>query len=231
MQYSKTLLVCSALLISSYTPVSAMPLVVINEVVYDGSGSDADDVFTELFGPPGTSLDGYSLTGTNGSSGSVYRSIDFMNTLIPVDGILVLATASASGAVLAARDIVANVDWQNGPDSIQLWDVSGAIVDALQYGDAGIHNYGEGIPAVDVPAGFSLSRDMYATDTNDNAVDFASVALPGPGAGPRILAVPEPPALLLMIIGVAGLVFFNGMAAEPFARIERRAKRVLGTRC
>lgn len=209
MQYSKTFLFCCVLSISSYLPVAAMPMVVINEVVYDGSGSDADDVFTELFGSPGMSLDGYSLTGTNGSSGAVYRSIDFTNTFMPLDGVLVLATASASGAVLAARDFVANVDWQNGPDSIQLWDASGAIVDALQYGDAGIHNSGEGLPAVDVPAGFSLSRDLFATDTNNNAFDFASVAVPGPGVGPRIANVPEPAPLALMMFGFMSLLFFR----------------------
>jgi hypothetical protein len=177
-------------------------MVVINEIVYDGSGSDADDVFTELFGTPGMNLNGYSLTGTNGSTGLVYRSIDLTNTVVPIDGILVLATSSASDAVKAARDHVASVDWQNGPDSIQLLDATGSIVDSLQYGDAGIHNSGEGIPALDVPAGFSLSRDMFATDTNNNALDFASTFTPTPGTGPAILNVPEPSSLLLMTFGL-----------------------------
>ena len=42
---------------------NAAPITVINEVLYDGPGSDADDVFTELFGTPGLALDGWSLTG------------------------------------------------------------------------------------------------------------------------------------------------------------------------
>ncbi len=202
MQFSKTFLFCSVLLISWNTPVSAMPMVVINELVYDGSGSDADDVFTELFGSPGMSLNGYLLTGTNGSTGLVYRSIDLTNTVIPLDGILVLATSSASDAVKAARDYVASVDWQNGPDSIQLLDAAGSIIDALQYGDAGIHNNGEGVPALDVAAGFSLSRDALATDTNNNALDFASLVAPTPGTGPVISRVPEPSSLLLMTLGL-----------------------------
>ncbi len=202
MQYPKTFLFCSILLISWNTPVSAMPMVVINEVVYDGSGSDADDVFTELFGSPGISLNGYFLTGTNGSTGLVYRSIDLTNTVIPFDGILVLATSLASDAVKAARDYVASVDWQNGPDSIQLLDATGSIVDSLQYGDAGIHNNGEGLPALDVAAGFSLSRDAFATDTNNNALDFASSIAPTPGTGPIISNVPEPSSLMLMTFGL-----------------------------
>ncbi len=202
MQCSKTFLFCSVLLISWNTPVSAMPMVLINEVVYDGSGSDADDVFTELFGSPNASLNGYFLTGTNGSTGLVYRSIDLTNTVIPFDGVLVLATSSASDAVKAARDYVASVDWQNGPDSIQLLDATGSIIDSLQYGDAGIYNSGEGMPALDVPAGFSLSRDTFATDTNNNALDFASTFSPTPGTGPAILNVPEPSSWLLMTFGL-----------------------------
>lgn len=206
MQYSKTFLLCSVLLLSWNTPASAVPMVVINEVVYDGSGSDADDVFTELFGSPGLSLNGYFLTGTNGSTGSVYRSIDLTNTVIPLDGVLVLATSFATDAVKSARDYVASVDWQNGPDSIQLLDATGSIVDSLQYGDAGIHNNGEGIPALDVAAGFSLSRDAFATDTNNNALDFVSLNTPTPGMGPVISNVPEPSSLMLMTFGLVSFL-------------------------
>ncbi len=217
MRCSNTLRICVLFVLLSHFPVFAMPSVVINEVVYDGPGSDADDVFTELVGEPGVSLNGYTLTGTNGSSGLVYRSIDFINTVMPLDGVLVLATSSASGAVLAARDLIANVDWQNGPDSIQLRDALGTIVDALQYGDAGIHNLGEGTPAPDVPAGFSLSRDVFATDTHNNALDFAAVAIPGPGAGPRIASVPAPPTFALMICGLIGGLIFHRLAGKRCA--------------
>ena len=205
MRYSNGFLFCAALFGSWAAPVSASPMVLINEVVYDGQGSDKDDVFTELFGNPFLSLDGWSVTATNGSNGVVYRTIDLTQTVIPFDGILVLATSSASGAVLAARDFIASVDWQNGADSIQLLDPAGFVVDALQYGDAGMYNRGEGMPAVDVAGGFSLSRDGFGTDTNNNALDFSSLETPTPGLGPRISSVPEPAALALIGLGMLGL--------------------------
>ena len=152
---------------------AAQAAVVIQEVLYDGPGSDADDVFIELFGSPGTLLDGWSLAGINGLNGDVYRTIDLSGTVIPVDGIFVIATDSASASLAAVRDLVANVDWQNGPDAIRLFEGE-MLIDALQYGDAGIFNAGEGDFAVDVTGATSLSRDPFGTDTNDNAIDFSA---------------------------------------------------------
>jgi hypothetical protein len=181
----------------------ATPFAVINEVLYDGPGSDADDVFTELFGTPGLVLDGWSLAGTNGGNGSVYRTVDLTGGVIPIDGIFLIATADT---VLGGVDLFANVDWQNGPDSIQLLDAFDSIVDALQYGDAGGFNAGEGLPAADAGAGQSLSRDLFATDTNDNLADFTVLASPTPGTGPHLATVPEPGSLLLMTPGLLCLL-------------------------
>jgi len=207
MRYTQGFLFCIALFGFWATPANASPMVVFNEVVYDGPGSDADDVFTELFGNPHLSLDGWSITATNGSNGVVYRTIDLTQTVIPFDGVLVLATSSAAGAVLAARDFIANVDWQNGADSIQLLDHAGFVIDALQYGDAGIYNRGEGTPALDVASGFSLSRDEFGTDTNNNALDFAGLATPTPGLGPTTSSVPEPTTFALIGLGMLGFAF------------------------
>lgn len=185
--------------------VTATPFVLINEVFYDGPGADADDVFTELFGTPGLGLDGWSITGTNGATGAVYRAIDLTGAVIQNDGILVIATDLASGSVLAARDFTANVDWQNGPDSIQLLNM-GVTVDALQYGDAGSFNRGEGAPAPDVAAGHSLSRDASGTDSSNNFTDFMDQSTPTPGSGPALASVPEPGSLALMMLGSMALV-------------------------
>jgi len=84
----------------------------IHEIVYDGIGTDADEVFIELTGPGGLLLDGWMLEGVNGGSGAVYRSISLDGFLVPADGVLVLATDQAVGNTLAARDITASVDWQ-----------------------------------------------------------------------------------------------------------------------
>ena len=185
------------------TPALAGPI--LNEVCYDGVGTDADEAFTEIRGIGGTALTGWSLRGINGSNGSAYRTISLTGMTIPTDGLLVLATSSATGAVLAARDYTASVDWQNGPDAVQLLDATGTIVDALQYGDAGVYNAGEGTYAADVLAGYSLSRDLFGTDTNDNATDFGALATPTPGVGPTS-PVPEPATLVLFGLGSAGLV-------------------------
>ena len=176
---------------------------IIQEILYDGPGVDADDVFTEIFGAPGMNLNGWTLVGFNGANGSDYRTVDLMGMVIPVDGILVLATASAIGNVLANRDFIADVDWQNGPDAVQLLDPLSNVVDALQYGNAGIFNAGEGTPTPDVSPGRSLSRDAFGTDTDDNFTDFVSLATPTPGIGPS--PVPEPSTILLLGIGLLGL--------------------------
>ena len=148
-------------------------------------------------------LDGWSLTGTNGADGAVYRTINLSSGVIPADGIFLIATSST---VLTGIDLFANVDWQNGPDSIQLLDNAGTIVDALQYGDAGGFNGGEGLPALDVDAGMSLSRDLNGTDTDNNYTDFLALDTPTPGTGPRIATVPEPGSLVLMALGLSCLL-------------------------
>ena len=191
---------------------SAHAAVVIQEVLYDGPGTDPDDVFTELSGPPGASLDGWSLAGINGSNGQVYRVIDLSGLVIPDDGIFVVATSSASPLLAQQRDFIANVDWQNGPDAIHLLS-GGILVDALQYGDAGIYNAGEGTYAEDVAGEVSLSRDLLGTDTNNNAVDFIA-GVPSPGTS----VVPVPSAVWML---ASGLGLLGTM---------RRRRRVSGSR-
>ena len=162
-------------------PGQTNPPLRIQEVLYDGTGKDAEEAFTEITGQPGTSLDGWSLVGVNGSDGNAYRTISLDGATIPADGLLVVAHANATGAALTHRDFTANVDWQNGPDAVQLRNAQNQIVDALQYGDAGQHNAGEGQPAPRVKAGQSLSRAADGTDTGDNQADFTAQDNPTPG--------------------------------------------------
>ena len=152
----------------------------IQEVLYDAVGTEAAGVFTELSGPPGTSLDGWSLAGINGDGGATYRTVSLDGASIPADGILVVATNKAGPGLAAVRDLAGNVEWQNGPDAVQLLNGQ-QVVDALQYGDAGAHNSGEGTPAPRTAAGQSLSRDAAGTDTGDNAADFSVLEVPTPG--------------------------------------------------
>ncbi len=200
---ARPLVLALILLVGLAAGASAGPI--LQEVVYDGVGSDADDVFTEIAVEEGFSLTGWSLQGINGNDGKVYRTISLTGMTVPTDGLLVLATASAAGNVLAARDYVASVDWQNGPDALRLLDPAGTVMDALQYGNAGLYNAGEGLWAPDVSAGFSLSRDAFSTDTGDNDADFLRLKAPSPGvfAAP---VVPEPASLALMASGLGVLL-------------------------
>ena len=157
-------------------PVAPMA-VVLGEVFYDEEGDDGATVFTEIVGPPGHSLAGWALVGVNGADGEVYRTVPLVGVVIPSNGRLVVATADATGATLAARDVTGAVDWQNGPDAVQLVDADGVVVDALQYGTDDGFEVGEGDPAADVAAGESLTR---SGDSGDNAADF-SAGPPTPG--------------------------------------------------
>ncbi len=177
---------------------------IIHEVFYDATGSDSGLVFTELFGEAGVGLDGWTLVGINGGTGLSYRTVDLTGAIFPSDGLLVIAQSTASSSLAAERDVIGNVDWQNGPDAIQLLDPLSVVIDALQYGDAGTNNAGFGLPALDVTAGSSLSRDFLGTNTGDNFVDF-SVTAPSPGVGPTTqppTSVPEPSTIVLLGIGL-----------------------------
>ena len=181
---------------------TAQAAVVIQEVLYDGPGTDPDDVFTELSGTPGTALDGWSLAGINGADGQVYRTIDLSGLIIPADGIFVIATASANSTLALLRDFIANVDWQNGPDALHLLNGIN-LIDSIQYGDAGIYNAGEGAFAVDVTGAVSLSRDLLGTDSNNNAIDF-TVGAPSPGMGPSVVPIPAAVWLFGSGLGLLG---------------------------
>lgn len=202
----------------------AAPIIpIIQEVFYDASGPDSSEAFTEIFGTAGMLLDGWSLVGVNGGTGLPYRTLDLTGAIIPDDGLLVVASSSANVALAAVRDFTANVDWQNGPDAIQLIDPFLLVVDAVQYGDAGIHNAGFGSPALDAPAGSSLSRDLFGTNTGDNALDFI-VGMPSPGIGPTPVIpqpVPEPSTLLLVTCGLLPLAA-RRRCRRGYTRLESR---------
>jgi len=182
----------------------ALPL--LSEVLYDAVGTDDGALFVELYGTPGTSLDGWSIEGVNGADGEVTLTVSLSGT-IPGDGIFVVADGGASGpTAVAGADLVANFDFQNGPDSVVLRDALGTVVDALGYGtfEAGTFFAGEGTAAPDGAAGESLARVFANIDTGDNAADFALLEAPTPGQAP-VSPVPEPGGAVLVATGLAGL--------------------------
>ncbi len=159
-----------------------IPDLVISEILYRAPGAD-NDTFVEIYGPAGTELAGLVLVGVNGSSGNDYQPIELSGT-ISSDGFFVVAHSLADSAILNEADQLSdNVDYQNGPDSIQL-RFGAAIVDAVGYGDfaAGDTFAGEGTPAPGVLDAQSLARDENESDTDDNGVDFHALLQPTPGA-------------------------------------------------
>lgn len=175
--------------------------VVLSEILYDATGSDAGKVFVELYGAPGTDLGGWSLRGVNGGDGAVYKTVALSGIIGP-DGVFVIADLASGSTQVPNADQVVSVDFQNGPDSVQLFD-GGTLMDALGYGDfAGLYFGGEGQPAPAVPAGSSLARLNPLLDTGNNLADFVVLSTPTPGEV-TASAVPLPASLYLLGSGLA----------------------------
>jgi hypothetical protein len=129
------LALCALLLgiAGGFAPPTARALPLISEVFYDAVGSDDGRSFVELYGAPGTLLDGLRLEGVNGSGGGI-GPVVALSGAIPADGFFVVADDLAGGPTLVANaDLVLNFDFQNGPDSIVLRSGAG-VLDAVGYG-------------------------------------------------------------------------------------------------
>lgn len=179
---------------------------VISELFYDASGPDAGLSFVELYGTPGATLNGLRLEGINGTGGTVYSSFN-LSGVFPVDGVFVIGDDDAGSTQVPGADLIGNIDYQNGPDSVVLRD-DNTIFDAVGYGAFGAGDIfaGEGSPAADPASGSSIARFDPGLDTNDNSVDFITLASPTPGSVPGVSAVPIPAAFYLFMSGVISLV-------------------------
>ncbi len=179
---------------------------VISELFYDAPGSDAGLVFVELFGAPGDSLDGLLLEGVNGSGGTVYKSIS-LSGAFPLDGVFVIGDENGGSTQVAGADFIADVDFQNGPDSVVLRNAV-AQLDAVAYGsfEAGDVFAGEGTAAPAAAAGASIARFNPWVDTGDNGADFVLLDVPTPGAVPALSAVPLPASAVLFASGFVSLL-------------------------
>jgi hypothetical protein len=197
----------TVMLFLACAPQGAHATLLISEVFYDAVGSDNGLGFVELFGDPGSSLEGLFLEGINGANGAAGPTIA-LSGIFPEDGIWLLADDAGDGtsSVIGAH-MIANFDFQNGPDSIVLRTAEG-VVDAIGYGMFAIGEIfaGEGAAALDAPAGSSLARLFANIDTNDNATDFIVLGDPTPGVAP-LASVPEPQTAMLLGTGLLGLAW------------------------
>ena len=198
------LIVSIALLLA---PQAARAVPLISEVFYDAAGTDNGLLFVELYGNPGSELDGLFLEGINGANGAAGPTIA-LSGVFPADGLFVVADDVGDGSTLVVdADWIANFDFQNGPDSIVLRTAT-TTLDAVGYGvfDPGEVFAGEGSPAADAPAGSSLARLFANVDTGDNAADFEISSIPTPGQAP-LSSVPEPRTAALLVLGLLGLAW------------------------
>jgi hypothetical protein len=200
---------CNAMLLTGSLGLigsTAVASPVISELFYDAPGSDAGLVFVELFGTPGDSLDGLLLEGVNGSGGTVYKSIN-LGGVFPFDGVFVVGDESGGSTQVADADFIADVDFQNSPDSVVLRDAA-TVLDAVAYGSFGAGDVfaGEGTAAPAAPAGASIARFNPWIDTGDNGADFVLLDTPTPGVVPAASAVPLPASAVLFVSGFLSLL-------------------------
>lgn len=163
----------------------------INEVYYDPSGPDTNgDVFIELYGEPGGSLEGYHIVLVNGGDGKTYKDILIAGgNFVGDDGLFVIADTSAAGSTnVRNANLLENFDPQNGPDTIQLLGPDNKPADIVGYGKVTIAVAQNGLPMyANAPAplaasGMSLSRIEGAEETGDNSVDLVVNTAPSPGS-------------------------------------------------
>lgn len=171
---------------------------VINEVLYDTQSTDDPNLlYTEIWGPAGTDLTGWSLVGINGNGGAPYRTVTLSGT-IPTDGYFVVGNTASVPQVDQNLNLPANdgIDWQNAGssagddcDGIDLRNASGAVVDHVCYGICASPGTCEGEGGTQSPDPFpaagvnkAIARIPDHSDTDNNGVDFVISETLTPGA-------------------------------------------------
>jgi hypothetical protein len=179
------------------------PHIVLNELDYDNVGTDNAE-YVEISNPSSSnlSLAGLALVLVNGSTNTVYNTIDLSSGgQLPAGGYLVVAGSTVTVPASAIKiDPVAAQDWlQNGsPDGVAIVDtVSHTLVDALSYEGAIISATIDGFPSpVSLVEGTvlssavadsntvtgSLCRIPDGQDTNDANTDWKFCGTLTPGA-------------------------------------------------
>lgn len=179
--------------------------VVISEVLYDPSGSDAGKEWIELHNPTGSAIDisGWSLGDTIGEEYASGRYLFPNGAILQPGGVIVIAQQAVSVTFEpdfefvtdptrqdpTVPDMIPAGAWDgfglalgNDGDEVILLDAAGQPVDALVWGDGA---YPGTLPHPGVSWGdHSLERFPANRDTDDCAADFLDRYPPTPGAVP-----------------------------------------------
>ncbi|MFA0960974.1 DUF5689 domain-containing protein [Roseivirga sp. BDSF3-8] len=145
---------------SGQTLIAPEPVLFVNEVHYDNSGSDVGEGI-EVAGTAGTDLAGYSLVLYNGNGGGPYNTVALSGTIPSQDNGYGTLFFAISGL-------------QNGsPDGFALVDSEGSVIQFLSYEGAFV--------AVGGPADGLTSEDLGVSESSGTEVGF-SLQLTGTGS-------------------------------------------------
>lgn len=152
--------------------------IVISEILPRPNADEPE--FVELAGPPDRDITGFTLVGINGNGGSDTFTVA-LNGALGSDGLFLVASAALDGFDLLSEEL----DMQIGPDSVELRDCGGQVIDAVGYGTFAEEEVfaGEGQPAPAPGQGESLGRcTLGDIDSDDNGADLHISLIPTPGA-------------------------------------------------
>jgi hypothetical protein len=222
--------------VSATLSAQALGAIIINEVAYDDAGTDNRE-FVEIYnsGPGAVDISGWTVIGRDSTTTNPSAVIPAATTL-NAGAFYVLGNAG----LLNANQTVAADFLENDAESVEIRDVSGALVDALIYeSNKGITGNltGSGLPAETGPGSFgnngttpdlagtnttvSLGRYVDGRDTNNNGRDFGMrPSTPGttnsPG-GTMTFYLPPDPTGSTVGSDVAGLTgsFVNARYIDP----------------
>ncbi|MEM0962926.1 MAG: endonuclease, partial [Bacteroidota bacterium] len=151
-----------AALFSLATGTASAQTVWINEFHYDNAGVDVGE-FVEVVGLAGTNLNGWTVVGYNGSSGTRYRTENLSGTL----------TNQSNGFGFQVVTYPSNGLQNGAPDGIALVNAAGNVIEFLSY---------EGtFTAADGPAAGLTSTDIGVSE-NSGTSTGTSISLQGTGS-------------------------------------------------
>jgi hypothetical protein len=164
---------------SSLTPNPTAPAASIDHIVIAAvqiAGASSANDFVKLYNPTGAAVDmsGWKLHKKSNSGADYSLKVFAQGVSISAGGYFVWANSANGFADFIGAD-VSSTQTLSADNSVALLDASGAIVDAVAWGN-GMGQYGEGPPFGTNPAASQvLTRQTVngaMVDTDDNANDF-----------------------------------------------------------